>query len=125
MQDIIDDDAETVIITASNGTSTIGSATITITDDDAAPVMEFTLSPDSVAEAAGTSRVTVGTGTGSTFATDQAITLTVSGTAAEIGDYTIGSKSLTLPAAPAPRPRPSPPPSRRCRTGSTTMPRRW
>ena len=98
VQDIIDDDAETVIITASNGTSTIGSATITITDDDAAPVMEFTLSPDSVAEAAGTSRVTVGTGTGSTFATDQAITLTVSGTAAEIGDYTIGSKSLTLPA---------------------------
>ena len=98
VQDIIDDDAETVIITASNGTSTIGSATITITDDDAAPVLEFTLSPDSVAEAAGTSRVTVGTGTGSTFATDQAITLTVSGTAAEIGDYTIGSKSLTLPA---------------------------
>ena len=99
VQDTIDDDDETVLITASRNSVTFGAQrTVTITDDDAAPVLEFTLSSGSVAEAAGTSRVTVGTGTGSTFATDQAITLTLGGTATEGGDFGIGPRSLTLAA---------------------------
>ena len=98
VQDSIDDDAETVIVTASNGGDTIGSQTVTITDDDAAPVLSISVSSDTVAEAAGTSTVTVGTGAGSTFTTDQTITLALDGTAAESDDYTIASKSLTLAA---------------------------
>ena len=49
----------------------------------------------SIAEAAGTSTVTIG---GPTFTTAQTITLALSGTATETDDFTIGSKSLTLPA---------------------------
>ena len=98
VQDTIDDDAETVIVTAGNGGNTIGSATVTITDDDAAPTLSVAVSPAAIAEAAGASTVTVSTGTGSTFATDQAITLTLGGTATEGGDFGIGPKSLTLAA---------------------------
>ena len=42
--------------------------------------------------------MTVTTGTGSTYATDQAVTLTIAGTATENDDFTIGSTTLTLPA---------------------------
>ena len=98
VQDTIDDDAETIIVTASNGGDTIGSATVTITDDDAAPVLSVSVNNASVAEAAGTSTVTVGTDTGTTFATDQTITLSLTGTATEGDDFSIGSKTLTLPA---------------------------
>ena len=97
VQDIIDDDAETVIITASNGTSTIGSATVTITDDDATPVLTVSVNPAMIAEAAGGSTVTVGTG-GTAFASVQTIALEVGGTATKGDDYTIGAESLTLAA---------------------------
>ena len=42
--------------------------------------------------------MTVSTGTGSTFETEQTITLMLGGTATENDDFTIGSKSLLLPA---------------------------
>ena len=98
VDDNYDDDAETVIITASRGASTIGSETITITDDDAAPMLVLTVAPASIAEDGGTSTVTVSTGSGSTFSDDQTITLALLGTATETVDYTLNSKSLTLPA---------------------------
>ena len=97
-QDRVDDDAETIIVTASHGSTTIGSVTITITDDDAAPVLSLAVSSATVDEEGGTSTVTVSTGTGSTFETDQAIALSLAGTATLGDDYTIGSTSLTLPA---------------------------
>ena len=98
VDDNYDDDAETIIITASHGSSTIGSATITINDDDAAPMLVLTVAPASIAEAGGTSTVTVSTGSGSTFPDAQTITLALSGTATETDDYTLNSTSLTLPA---------------------------
>ena len=98
VDDNYDDDAETVLVTASNGGDSIGPATVTITDDDAAPVLSVSVNNASVAEAAGTSTVTVSTGSGSTFEDDQTITLTRGGTATTGDDYTIGSTSLTLPA---------------------------
>ena len=98
-QDVIDDDAETVIIAVVHGGATVATGTVTITDDDAAPALSISVSPGTIAEAGGTSStVTVSTGAGSTFTDDQAITLALSGTATETEDYIISSKSLTLPA---------------------------
>ena len=99
VDDRIDDDDETVVINASRGGTGFGSPqTVAITDDDAAPVLVFSALPASIAENGGVSTVTVGTGTGSTYATAQTITLAVAGTAIEGSDYTIGSRTLTLPA---------------------------
>ena len=102
VQDRIDDDAETIVVNAALGSglsaTAIGSATVTIADDDDAPVLSVSVNNASVAEAAGTSTVTVGTDTGSTFATAQTITLSLTGTATEGDDFSIGSKTLTLPA---------------------------
>ena len=98
VDDSHDDDAETIIVTASNGGDDIGSQTITITDDDDAPVLSVAVDNASIAEAAGVSTLTVSTGSGATFEDDQTITLTLGGTAMVGDDYTIGSTSLTLPA---------------------------
>ena len=99
VQDRIDEANETILITATHDSATVGSQqTVTITDDDAPPVLSLEVSASTIDEDGGTSTVTVGTGTGSTFETAQTITLTLGGTATETDDYTIGSKSLTLPA---------------------------
>ena len=99
VDDIIDDDAESVLIDAAIGGTAVGARqSITITDDDAAPVPTIGVSPGTIGENGGISTVTVTTGTGSTFAADQTVTLTLAGTAVESADYTITSKSLTLPA---------------------------
>ena len=73
-------------------------AKATITDDDSAPTLSVSVNNASIAEDGGTSTVTVSTGTGSTFEAAQTITLTLGGTATETSDYTIDSKTLTLPA---------------------------
>ena len=99
VQDRIDEADETVLIDASRNSNAVGTRqTVTVTDDDAPPVLSLEVSASTIDEDGGTSTVTVGTGTGSTFETDQTITLTLGGTATETNDYTIGSKSLTLPA---------------------------
>ena len=54
-----------------------------------------------IAEAAGSSTVTVGTG-GSTFTTDQMFPLALSGTATKGDGYTIGAESPTLAAGASP-----------------------
>ena len=96
VQDTHDDDDETIVITASNGSTNIGSQTVTITDDDDAPALIFTVDQTGIGEAAGTSTVTVSTGTGPTFPSDQTIALSLGGTATKIDDYTVSSESLTL-----------------------------
>ena len=98
IDDNYDDDAETVVIAVTHEGTTVANATITIGDDDNAPVLSVAVNNASIAEAAGTSTLTVSTGSGSTFEDDQTITLTPSGTAMVGDDYTIGSISLTLPA---------------------------
>ena len=72
--------------------------TVKIGEDDAEPALTFGVDPATIAEAGGTSVVTVSTGTGSTFPTAQTIRLDLSGTATQGSDYTIDSRSLTLPA---------------------------
>ena len=82
------------------------SFTFKVSDGMAESALSYTMTIDvaglsisvdnaSIAEAAGTATVTIG---GPTFTTAQTITLALSGTAAETDDFTIGSKSLTLPA---------------------------
>ena len=99
VQDRIDEAGETVLIDASRNGNAVGSQqTVTITDDDAPPVLSLEVSASTIDEGGGASTVTVSTGAGSTFETGQTIALTLGGTATETDDYTIGSKSLTLPA---------------------------
>ena len=96
--DIVDEAAETVDVSAAIGGTVIGTDSTSITDDDAAPVLVLTVNPDTILENGGTATVTVSTGAGSTFAEGQTITLVLAGTAALGDDYTLSSDALTLPA---------------------------
>ena len=99
VQDIIDEPDETVLITATHSSGAIGSQlTVTITDDDNAPVLLFEVDDANIGEAAETATLTVRTGTGSTFVDNQTINLTLTGTATGTDDYTVESISLVLPA---------------------------
>ena len=71
---------------------------VTIADNDAAPSLALSVSASTIDEDGGTAMVTVSTGSGSTFATDQTVRLAVAGTATETSDYTVSGKTLTLPA---------------------------
>ena len=96
VQDTYDDDGETIEIKARHGVSTESAVqTITITDDDEL-ALTVELSDAAIAEAGGTSTVTVKTDD-VTFADDQTITLVLGGTATETDDYTV-TKELTLDA---------------------------
>ena len=97
LQDTDDDDGETVLITASVGGTTIGT-TQTVTITEATPMLSVSISAANIAEAGGTSTLTVSTGTGPAFATEQTIALTLAGTATQGTDYTIVPASLTLGA---------------------------
>ena len=101
---IVDDrlieSSETIVVTGiiprgELGTE-VGSATITILDDDEA---EFSLTVDAVniVEDGGSAEVTVSTG-GATFDTAQTITLSLAGVAIEGEDYGTVTKELTLAA---------------------------
>ena len=83
---------------SSAGVSAPADTTLTILDDDTAPVLSLQVEPSSIAEDGGTATVSVTTGTGSTFDTDQAITLALEGTATQGDDYTVSATELTLPA---------------------------
>ena len=84
--------------TATNSAGVTGPSdvTLTITDDDAAPVMTLEVNPTVIAEAAGNSTVTVRINNGVAFAEDQQIALTFTGTASKGTDYTVGLERLTL-----------------------------
>ena len=97
-QDTVDEDDETVEVTANHGGATVGSAqTITIQDDDTA-TLSVAVSPEKISETGGSSTVTVSTSDGVTYPEDQTITLSVGGTATESDDYTVSAKELTLEA---------------------------
>ena len=72
------------------------SAEIAVEDDDA-PVWSVAVSPAEISEAGGASILTVSTGGVVTFAEDQTLSLTTSGTATAGDDFTLAS-SLTLTA---------------------------
>ena len=71
---------------------------LTIEDDDAAPVLNLAVAPDAIAEDAGVSEVVVSTGD-TTFAAEQTITLTFTGSAEKGTDYSVSTEELTLPAS--------------------------
>ena len=99
VDDGIDDDGETITITGIAAGAVFGTLqTVTITDDDAPPVLELSADSGAIDENGGTSTLTVSTGTGTTFARDQTVTLALSGTATLNADYSVGSVTLTLPA---------------------------
>ena len=80
----------------SHGVTVPDDEELTITDDDAAPVMTLEVNPTVIAEAAGNSTVTVRINNGVAFAEDQQIALTFTGTASKGTDYTVGLERLTL-----------------------------
>ena len=90
---VIEGGVETVVVTASHGGGAVGSATVTIQDNDTA-VWSVTAGPARVAEGAAS---TVTVSVGKEFEVDQTITLAVGGTAAS-GDYSLSSSLLTLDA---------------------------
>ena len=101
--DRIDEIGESLTV---SGSTTVTGLTVTpagglaldIEDNDGAPTLVLSVSAATIDEDGGTATVTVSTGSGSTFATDQTVRLAVAGTATETADYTISGKTLTLPA---------------------------
>ena len=97
--DSIDEDDETLTVTASATnvmaeTFDANGAEVTLTDDDAAPEVEISLSPVVVAESGGVSTATV---TLSSIS-EKTVTVTVgyNGTATDIDDYTHTGTSVTF-----------------------------
>ena len=103
MHDRIDEPDESLTVRGSTSATGLtvtsaGGLSIGLYDDDPAPSLVLSVDKSSFAEDGGTATVTVGTGPGSTFETAQMVRLSVAGTATETADYTIGGKTLTLPA---------------------------
>ena len=101
--DRIDEVGESLTVTGSTAITGLsvtppGGLALDIADNDAAPSLVLSVSASTIDEDGGTATVTVSTGSGSTFATDQTVRLAVAGTATETADYTISGKTLTLPA---------------------------
>ena len=86
---------ETVIVTATYDGQPIGSATVTIEANDVA-VWTVSAQPTEIAEG-GSSTITLAVANGKTFAANQTVSLTVSGTASG-SDYSLSATELTLPA---------------------------
>ena len=90
---VIEGGDETVVVTASHSGGAVGSATVTIEDNDT-PTWSVTAEPVRVVEGAAS---TITVSAGKAFDTDQTIMLAVVGTAAG-SDYSLSSSSLTLDA---------------------------
>ncbi|MCY3950920.1 MAG: fibronectin type III domain-containing protein, partial [bacterium] len=109
LDDAFDDEAETIVITLSDGTNwDLGanpSTTITITDDDAPPEVTLSASPATVAEFAGATQVTVTATLQGTTRFEAAVTLTVniagSGGANVVGFTAPASVALPIAAGAA------------------------
>ena len=89
--DAVDEADETITVSGSSGTLTVNETTLALTDDDATPAVDLSVSPTSVDEGDGATTVTVtATLPGSTFATGQTMTVAIGATgdaAAEGTDY--------------------------------------
>jgi len=96
MHDTLVEGPETIILTARHGDTPVGETTITIADDDVAQ-FDLMVDDDDIPETGGAATLTVSTGE-ATFADDQTITLSLTGTATEGQDYDILTKQLLLAA---------------------------
>ena len=100
--DAVDDSGETFTLVLSNASGAViadAEATGTILNTESPTEVTLSVSPDEVAESAGTTTLTVvGTLNGGVLAGSTAVLLTVSaGTAAETDDYAAGTATLTIP----------------------------
>ena len=75
-----------------------GTVKLTIENDDVAPVLSVTVSEAAIVEAEGVSEVVVRTGD-TTYAAEQTITLTFTGSAEKGTDYRVSTEELTLLAS--------------------------
>ena len=95
----VDDDLaegrESIVLSARLGGTEIGSATITLNDNDSA-TWDLTVSPGRVTE--GQQATVTASTRGVIFAADQTITLTFTGNATAPDDYTITPASITITA---------------------------
>ena len=103
MNDRIDEPGESLTVSGSTAVAGLivtppGGLALDIEDNDAAPSLALSVSASTIDEDGGTAAVTVSTGSGSTYATDQTVRLAVAGTATETADYTISGRTLPLPA---------------------------
>ena len=105
LDDSIDDDAETVVITLTDGASyDLGSATtttVTVTDDDAAPTaVSLSVSPSSITESAtGSGRtvtVTATVGGATRFGTAKTVAVTAAKTSGSVGVGAIAGFNITI-----------------------------
>lgn len=100
VDDTLIEPTETIILTLGAPTNaTLGAATIhtkSITDNEAASVLQWTLASQQVGEAAGT--VNVQASLSAALAVSTTFPFTVSGTATSVTDHNLLSGSLTIPA---------------------------
>lgn len=100
VNDTLDENDETVILTMGTPTGgTLGTTkvhTVTVLDDDLAPVAQFATASETLTEAAGTTSASVTL----SAASGKAVTLPfiVSGTATNPADHNLASGSITIPA---------------------------
>ncbi len=99
------DDGETIIVEISSVSGSTAaesgtqSETVTINDDEAQPTVSLTVGSNNLTEAAGVTNNTSVTATLSYVnSTAVSINLSLSGTASDPADYSIGTTSLTIPA---------------------------
>lgn len=100
--DTLDEADETIIITLSGLTNAVSGAntahTYTITDDDAAPTVQFTAASQTATESAGTVTITAGLSAVSGLPVSIPFSINGSSTATSASDYTITASPLSIPA---------------------------
>ena len=100
--DVVDETNETITVSGVSGSLTVGSATITLTDDDATPSITLTVDDNSVAEDDGATTITVtATVDGTTrFAAATTVTVSVgsSGTATAVDFAAVSDFDITIAA---------------------------
>jgi hypothetical protein len=95
IQDQIHENAETIEVSGAAEGLTVTGATLTLTDDDAAPAVALSVTPSSFAEGGSATAVTVtATATGGIGSAE--ITLSLAGTALKDTDYTVAG-ALSIP----------------------------
>ena len=101
-QDTEVEGTETIIVSGTAEGLTVSDTVVSITDDDIAPDITLSVSPDSFAENDGDdgTEITVTATLGSAASQDVTVTLSLANTTASSGDYSVsGTQSITISAS--------------------------